>query len=102
MIGPRNIGPRNAARIIGLAALAGVLASCAASGPAHAQAASDIPVLVMGEDGDPASVSRRSNIHKRVLAALKESVQRDGYRMVDEEMIAVDLGWAIVERRPST
>ncbi len=61
-----------------------------------------IRVLVMGEDSDPRTVPRRSDIFKRVLAEMKESVRRHGFRMVDEEMVAADLGWRIVERRPKT
>lgn len=61
-----------------------------------------IPVLVMGEDSDPTSVKRSSDIYKRVLAGLKESMSRYGFRMMDEEFMAVDLGWRITERRPKT
>ena len=61
-----------------------------------------IPVLVMGEDSDPASVKRSSDIFKRVLAGLKESMSRYGFRMMDEEFMAVELGWRITERRPKT
>jgi hypothetical protein len=54
----------------------------------------------MLEDADPRSVVRTSNIAKRVTAELKRSMQDEGFRMVDEEMIAADLGWNIVVRRP--
>lgn len=64
------------------------------------QHSSKIPVIVMGEDSDPASVKRSSDIYKRVLAGLKGSMQRYGFRMVDEEFMAVDLGWKITDRRP--
>lgn len=43
-----------------------------------------------------------SDIFKRVIAELKGSMQRYGFQMVDEESLAVDLGWAITERRPKT
>lgn len=66
------------------------------------QHSSKIPVIVMGEDSDPASVKRSSDIYKRVLAALKGSMQRYGFRMVDEEFLAVDLGWKVTDRRPKT
>lgn len=79
------------------------LISCASvPSPSMAQSGTGIRVLVMGEDSDPRSVSRSSDIFKRVLAELKGSMQRHGFRMVDEEMIAVDLGWRITDRRPKT
>ena len=81
----------------------GVLTACASvSYPAHAQSQNNIPVIVMGEDEDPNSVGRKSDIFKQVLAELKDSMLRYGFRIRDEEMIAVDLGWKIVERRPKT
>ncbi len=85
-----------------LAMVLAVASILAASHEAHAQAGTNIRVLVMGEDSDPRSVIRTSDIFKRVLAELKGSVQRHGFRMVDEEMIAVDLGWRITTRRPKT
>lgn len=80
-----------------------VLAACAiAPQSSHAQSGTNIRVIVMGEDSDPGSVVRSSNIFTRVLAETKGQVQRYGFRMVDEEMIAVDLGFQIRERRPKT
>ena len=70
--------------------------------PAFSQSQNNIPVIVMGEDEDPTSVSRESDIFKRVLSQLKESMFRKGFRIRDEEMITVDLGWKIVNRRPKT
>lgn len=87
---------------LGIAFVAGfLLISCAAApGETMAQSGTGIRVLVMGEDSDPKSVKRTSDIFKRVLAELKGSMQRYGFQMVDEEALAVDLGWAITERRP--
>jgi hypothetical protein len=70
--------------------------------PAYSQSQNNIPVIVMGEDEDPTSVSRESDIFKRVLSQLKDSMFRKGFRIRDEEMITVDLGWKIVNRRPKT
>ena len=81
-----------------LAAAAGLL--MAISAPASAQTGTNIRVLVMGEDSDPASVKRSSDIFKRVLAEMKGSMMRYDFKMVDEEMAAVDLGWKITNRRP--
>ena len=68
--------------------------------PPRTGVATNIAVLVMGEDEDPASVVRSSDIFKRVLAELRGAMQRHGFRMIDEESVAVDLGWTITERRP--
>ena len=62
----------------------------------------NIPVLVMSEDEDPTTVTRSSDIFKRVLAELKGAMQRHGFRMIDEESVAVDLGWTITDRRPKS
>ncbi|RED53537.1 hypothetical protein [Aestuariispira insulae] len=91
----------------GLAAIAALgLAGTVMTGMAHTAAAQShstrLPVLVMGEDSDPSSVKRSSDIFKRVLAGLKGSMQRYGFRMVDEEFMAVDLGWKSTDRRPKT
>ncbi len=81
----------------------GVMSVSGVSQKAHAAVQqTKIPVLVMGEDSDPTSVKRSSDIYKRVLAGLKESMSRYGFRMLDEEFMAVDLGWKITERRPKT
>jgi len=66
----------------------------------NANVGTNIPVLVMGEDEDPTSVKRSSDIYKRVLAELKGSMQARGFWMVDEESVAVDLGWKFTDRRP--
>ena len=77
--------------------------ACAATGADYGRnVGTNIPVLVMGEDEDPNSVKRSSDIFKRVNAELKGAMQRHGFRMIDEESVAVDLGWEITERRPKT
>lgn len=82
-------------------ALAVTTACSSVSQPAQAQTQyNDIPVMVAGEDEDPTSVKRSSDIYKRVLAQLKESMKRYGFRMVDEEAVAADLGWEVRDRRP--
>ncbi len=90
-------------RLGGLAIAGALAAACLATpAPAVAQTGTNIRVLVMGEDSDPNTVKRTSDIFKRVMAEMKGSMQRYGFRMVDEEMLAVDLGWIITERRPKT
>ena len=79
-----------------------ILGILAQSGDVLAQAQNNIRVIVMGEDEDPDSVSRKSNIYDRVLAEMKESMLRKGFQVVDEEMLVVDLGWWVTDRRPKT
>ena len=85
---------------IAVPAVAMVLSAC---GPTVAQTQySDVPVLVAGEDEDKTTVKRSSDIFKRVLAELKHGMKRTGFRMVDEESVAVDLDWKIRDRRPKS
>ena len=59
----------------------------------------DVPVLVLVDDQDPNSVKRSSYIVKQVIRNLKVNMKRLGFRMVDEEAVAADLGWKIKDRR---
>ena len=89
------------ARPLSLAILFAFIAACGAHSPtANAQVDTDIPVLVMGLDHDPNSVKRSSNIFKRVFGELRQSMAWEGYRIIDEDSVAVDLGWTIPDRRP--
>ena len=90
-------------KLMGLAIVVSFATACAAYPPiAHAQSnvGTNIPVLVMGEDEDPTTVKRSSDIFKRVIAELQGSMQRYGFRMIDEESVAADLEWKISDRRP--
>lgn len=76
------------------------LAACASGTyPAHAQSQNNVRVIVMGEDEDPNSVERSNNVYDRVMAELKQSMMYKGFQMVDEEMMAADLGWRVYDRR---
>ena len=90
------------ARLLGLAVVASFATACATMPPpanAQGNVATNIPVLVMSEDENPDTVKRSSNIFKRVIAELQSSMQRHGFRMIDEESVAADLGWTIGDRR---
>ena len=91
-------GTRSAVAALAVA----LLASNAFAADASRNVGTNIPVLVMSEDSDPTTVKRSSDIFKRVIAELKGSMQRHGFRMVDEESVAVDLGWEVRDRRPKT
>ena len=94
-------GIRHATAVLALAAMATPLTSAFAA-DASRNVGTNIPVLVMSEDEDPNTVKRSSDIFKRVIAELKGAMQRHGFRMVDEESVAVDLGWDVRDRRPKT
>ena len=102
----RNALQTNLSNLMAAAAAAILLfanTACATTGADHDRnVGTNIPVLVMGEDEDPNTVKRSSDIFKRVNAELKGAMQRHGFRMIDEESVAVDLGWEITERRPKT
>ena len=57
-------------------------------------------VVVIGEDSNPRSVVRDSEIFKRVVSQLQETMNRGGYHVVDEDMLAVKLGFSFNTRRP--
>ncbi|MDE0001645.1 MAG: hypothetical protein OXQ29_02995 [Rhodospirillaceae bacterium] len=81
-------------------ALAASLSACSST-MAQTQY-SDVPILIVGEDEKEITVRRSSEIHRRVIARLKNSMKRTGFRIVDEESVAVDLGWKIKDRRKRT
>ena len=81
-------------------ALAASLSACSST-MAQTQY-NDVPVLIVGEDEKKITVRRSSEIHKRVIARLKNSMKRTGFRIIDEESVAVDLGWKIKDRRKKT
>ena len=55
-----------------------------------------IPVLVLGEDLDPDTVPRHDPAYRRGVAELQAAMDRQGFRVVDEDAVAAGLGW----RRP--
>ena len=92
-----------AGKLLGLPAVLFFATACATIPPpagAQGNVGTNIPVLVMSEDEDPTTVKRSSDIFKRVIAELQGAMQRHGFRMIDEESVAADLGWEITDRRP--
>ena len=58
--------------------------------------------MVIGEDEDPISVPKSDEIYKRVIAQIQESLIRHKIFVVDEDMVAVKLGFVLPERRSKT
>lgn len=79
-----------------LSAVFVLLATIATPALAHE---APIRVVVVGEDSDPSSVSRSSEIYKRVVAELQQSLIRENITVIDEDMIAVRLGFSYNEDR---
>lgn len=78
-------------------AVALVISAC--SGSLAQTEYNDVPILVAAEDEDPTYVKRTSDIFKRTILELKVPLRRYGFAVVDEESVAVDLGWTIQDRR---
>ena len=98
-----NLPAYRGAALLSLALLVTSYGCATSSGiDASRNVGTNIPVLVMSEDEDPATVPRSSDIFKRVIAELRGAMQRHGFRMIDEESVAVDLGWEVHDRRPKT
>ena len=62
--------------------------------------AQPVRIIVMGEDSDPATIRRGHDIFKRVIAELRRPMRKAEFDIIDEEIIAADLGFAVNERRP--
>ena len=60
----------------------------------------DVPVLVVAEDEDTSTARRSSELARRVVTALKGSMSRAGFRVIEEEAVAGDLKWTVRDRRP--
>ncbi len=50
-------------------------------------------VVITGDDSDSNSVYRNSEVFKRVISQLQDSLGRGGYFVIDEDMLAVKLGF---------
>jgi hypothetical protein len=59
-------------------------------------------VVVSGEDSNRHSVRRDMEIYKSVIAELQESLSNAGFDVIDEDLLAVEAGFKIDNRRPKT
>ena len=84
------------------ALIPGLFLATACSSSSNAQSGNGIPVIILGEDSDRKSIPRSSDIFRRVINQLKEQMSRYNFYVIDEEMLAVELGFQIRERRPKT
>lgn len=58
-----------------------------------------VRIVVLGEDTDPNSVPRSNEVYKRVVAELQQSLIREKITVIDEDMIAVKLGFSYNQDR---
>lgn len=66
------------------------------------QVFSQTRVVITGEDSDKNSIERTSEVFKRVISQLQESLSRGNYYVIDEDMLGVKLGFSFNSRRPKT
>jgi hypothetical protein len=66
------------------------------------QVNSQTRVIITGEDSDKNSIERTSEVFKRVISQLQESLSRGNYYVIDEDMLGVKLGFSFNSRRPKT
>ncbi len=79
---------------------AAAIASAAGLAPAHAEGGEGLPIIVMAEDSDPNSVTRSSDIHRRVMTEIQRQFADDDWYVIDESAIAAKLDWSMRDRRP--
>lgn len=70
------------------------LIGCAAQ-PWPSLADGRVRVIVLGEDGEPSQVRRHRPAFQRVMHELQDAMARRGFDVVDEDMLAADLGWEV-------
>ena len=102
-------GMTMAVRTLAMLAAGVMLISCASAATrGHAQdigqsrETGPLKVLVVGEDGHRSLLPRSDPAFRRVVAELQEILDRRGFRIVDEEAVAADLGWAATVDRDKT
>ena len=65
------------------------LAACAGT-PYPAIAAEDPNILILGEDADQDSISRKSRVFRRVLNAISNQLSDEGFNVYDETAVTLD------------
>ena len=69
-----------------------------AGGAEETETVTEAQLLLVIEDEDPSTVLRSSDIAKRVVEGMGESLSRHGYRVVDDEMLAAHYALTIPSR----
>ena len=80
--------------------LAGALGFWSTDAVAERDSYSDIPVLILADDGAANTAKRSHDAVRGVIATLQDRLGGAGFRVIDEDAIAGDLKWKIRNRRP--
>ena len=59
----------------------------------------EVPILVLADDEDPASVKGSSALFGDLLSDFDIALQRTGFRAIDARLLIADLGWPVGEER---
>lgn len=81
-------------------AIGGFSAGCAAS-PPPAAPATDIPIIVLQDDGDTASLASTNSASRAIGTKIKEEFERYNYSVVDENAVAAAFGFDFAHRMDS-
>lgn len=79
--------------------IVGILTACSAM-ESNAQSGEGIPIMILGEDSDPNSIARSSDVVRRVMLELTNQMARHNYQVIDEVAIAAEFNWPVRDRRP--
>ncbi len=91
------LGSRLAVRAVLVSlVIGGVSGGCAASPPA-----TDIPIIVMEDDGDAASLAATNSAARAIGTKIKEQFERYNYYVVDEQAVAAAFGFDFSHRMDS-
>lgn len=81
------------------AVVLGLVAACVVRADAPA---TDVPLVVLVNDGDPNTMSRSNGIVREALGVLREQLVRDGHDVKTGEMLQASLGWDLERRLDTT
>jgi hypothetical protein len=87
------------------AAVSSVLALCLAGSGSSASAqgsGSDIPLLVLANDGDEHTLRRSGGVVQEALEELRDQLSRYGYDVKTEEILAANFDWDLSGRMDTT
>ena len=81
-----------------LAMIAVMLFAATVSTQSRTAQADDLPILVLADDEDPASVVRSSSLFRDLVAEFAAALNRMNMRVITEEEFVSDLGWVVRDR----
>jgi hypothetical protein len=76
-------------KLLSLAAMGLAMMACSTAYPTAVMAVAPT-VLIMGEDWDEDTIPRKSQVFERVIDAVTNQLQQDGFKVIDETMATQD------------